>query len=554
MAASEAVGGDSVIQAAAAALGYTSGLAGIAPPRDAVAALLTLARRSGDDPDVVTTALDAGVHVGQASRGRPTARDEVWGERIALTGILPPPPMPDRLIPAPLRPWVVDVAARACLPLEMVAVPAMVSLGAIVGRHAVVRPEPQSAWTTPPNLWGAIVAPSGVMKSHAISAGTRFVREIERAAIAEAMDVRARGEVRAKILKNQIARLEKTRDPDIDMLMSMSDELSSLQPQIPRITTNDPTAEKLGELFAENPRGIMLVRDELAGWLASMTRAGSEGARAFYLEAWSGDSSYVFDRIGRGSVMIDALCLSVIGGIQPGKLASLVDGAIAGGDGDDGLLQRLQLLVWPAKMPDWQRADGEPDEWAARMAGSVYSGLDEMFARRVEEPFRFDDDAQSVYDEYRDEIESRVRGTELARAHAYASHIGKYRGLAPSIALLTWLADGGRPGGLIDADHARLGVDWCRYLETHARRLYAAEIDPGHGPATALAARIQDGSVPHLTPVREIARRHWSGLGRPEQVSAAIDHLETLGWVRRESRSAGGRPSVVLAIHPDLRR
>lgn len=78
-----------------------------------------------------------------------------------------------------------------------------------------------------------------------------------------------------------------------------------------------------------------------------MERPGREGDREFYLEAWNGTGSYTFDRIGRGTIHVPALAVSVIGGIQPGKLQRYIAEALSDGGGADGLLQRLQLLVWP---------------------------------------------------------------------------------------------------------------------------------------------------------------------------------------------------------------
>src|SRR5256885_651261 len=51
------------------------------------------------------------------------------------------------------------------------------------------------------------------------------------------------------------------------------------------------------------------------------------------------------DRVGRGTIHIDAVTLSVLGGIQPGKLKWLTGDALQERRGDDGLLQRLQLLA-----------------------------------------------------------------------------------------------------------------------------------------------------------------------------------------------------------------
>jgi hypothetical protein len=112
-----------------------------------------------------------------------------------------------------------------------------------------------------------------------------------------------------------------------------------------RYVTQDATVEKLGELLQENPNGMLLMRDELAGWLSALERPGREGEREFYLEGWNGTGSFTVDRIGRGTLHIPALIISVLGGIQPGKLERYLKEATAGGGGADGLLQRFQERV-----------------------------------------------------------------------------------------------------------------------------------------------------------------------------------------------------------------
>ena len=52
-------------------------------------------------------------------------------------------------------PLAVDVAERACIPLEYVAGPTVVGLGAVVGRGVGIRPEQFDDWTAVPNLWAA---------------------------------------------------------------------------------------------------------------------------------------------------------------------------------------------------------------------------------------------------------------------------------------------------------------------------------------------------------------------------------------------------------------
>jgi hypothetical protein len=69
------------------------------------------------------------------------------------------------------------------------------------------------------------------------------------------------------------------------------------QPPVrPRVRVADATTEKLAALASALPRGLLLVRDELAGWLGAFDKYSGVGSdRAFALEMWGG-RSYVVDR------------------------------------------------------------------------------------------------------------------------------------------------------------------------------------------------------------------------------------------------------------------
>lgn len=67
---------------------------------------------------------------------------EPWPERKPLPTPPTVPPLPDTLLPQPLRPWLVDLADGACIPLVYLAAPALVALSAVVGRTPRHPPEP----------------------------------------------------------------------------------------------------------------------------------------------------------------------------------------------------------------------------------------------------------------------------------------------------------------------------------------------------------------------------------------------------------------------------
>jgi integrase len=109
---------------------------------------------------------------------------------------------------------------------------------------------------------------------------------------------------------------------------NLESELSALlefkQPTERRYRVNDATVEKLVELLKDNPRGLLMYRDELFGWLRNLDKIGREGDRTFFLESWNGNGDYTQDRIGRGTIRVKGVCISIFGTIQPGRLNSYI--------------------------------------------------------------------------------------------------------------------------------------------------------------------------------------------------------------------------------------
>lgn len=128
-------------------------------------------------------------------------------------------------------------------------------------------------------------------------------------------------------------------------------------------------------ILRDNPAGVLVIRDELSGWLATLDKPGREGERGFFLSAWNGDTGYTLDRIGRGSIHVPACCVSMIGGIQPARLRSYLAGTLQDGPLNDGLFQRFQLLIYPDPLGDWRYVDRPPNAGAVRHAEQIYSKL-----------------------------------------------------------------------------------------------------------------------------------------------------------------------------------
>ncbi len=259
------------------------------------------------------------------------ADEEPWEPLGDIPALHPPvPSLPPELLPDPLRAWLIDIAERTSLPLEFVACPALVALGAVIGRGVGIHPKRFDDWLATANFWGGVVGRPGLMKTTAISEATKPVRALAIKARERYQEEEAQAQAERTRLELEVSALKEKAKKDAknggihanftEVLRDLNAQLEEATVTERRYMTQDPTTEKLGELLRENPRGLLVLRDELAGWLGTLERPGREGDREFYLEAWNGTGSYTVDRIGRGTVHIPGLCVSILGGIQPGKL------------------------------------------------------------------------------------------------------------------------------------------------------------------------------------------------------------------------------------------
>ncbi|MBI4517559.1 MAG: DUF3987 domain-containing protein [Deltaproteobacteria bacterium] len=502
----------------------------------------------------------------------PLACSPDWPERQPLSAaVVEVPALPSELLPEPLRAWIDDATERLQAPSEMVAAPALVTAGAVIGRSVGIHPKRQDDWLVLANLWGMVVGRPGTMKSPALSEGTRFIRRLAAQASERYRQDAAAADIEREAIELQIARLKRDatkRAADIEKFKTDLAALNSAKGECAlqerRYLTQDATAEKLGELLRGNPRGLLLLRDELAGWLRTLEKPGREGEREFFLEAWKATDAYTCDRIGRGTVHTPAPTLSVLGTIQPSKLQRCITDAATEGRGDDGLLQRFQLAVWPEITGEWRNVDRWPETAARERVAAAFTALDSLDANTLgastdhsEIPaLRFAPYAQALFDEWREQLEVRLRGADLDAFPAYESHVAKYRSLMPALALvfhLLGVVSNQTEPGPVTLAAARLAATWVDFLDAHARRIYAVELNPGRLAARALADRIEHGHIADGVSIRDLYRHQWPALTNADNVRAALADMEALGWLRIEALETKGRTSEVVRLHPELR-
>jgi hypothetical protein len=495
-----------------------------------------------------------------------------WSDPTPINAIkkeLPPViPMPPKMIPEPYQDWLTDIAERMQCPLDYVAVAALIASACLIGAGCRVKPKKNDSWTIVPNLWGGIVGRPSTLKSPSLKEVLKPMKALEEEAYAtfekenHAHEIELEGhKVQKEAIKKRMGKAADLRN-DLDIRLAM-DELKMLkEPQAPiwkRYCTNDTTIEKMHELLSQNPRGLLLHRDELMGLLTMWDKVGHEADRSFYLEAWNGDDSKTTDRIGRGTTHTKSLCISILGSTQPDKLLSYFQQTMSGFC-NDGLLQRFQLLVYPDEIKNWTLIDKKPNITAQREAASIMKELATMnFCEygAVQEGddtpyFCFTDHAQHTFFVWLTELEREKLDSE--EEPILLEHFAKYRKLMPSLALIFHLINiaSGKARGPISVECVERAAAWCGYLEGHARRIYEMGLSPGYQAARNLARRIQSRDLSDSFDVRDVYRKEWAFLKTREEVEAACELLIDLGWLKEATLSEGRKAKRCFTINPKI--
>jgi len=477
--------------------------------------------------------------------------------RPIVSSLPPVKPFIPELLPVAIRDYVLDVAHRQQAPADFAAVAALCGIAAVVGNRVGIAPKQYDDWQVTPNLWGAIIGRPSAMKSPAMTAALAPVFKIE-GKMAETwredcrtaeIDEELAG-LDAKDIKKRAAKALKDGDREAARSILKEMQGDDETPPCPRLIVNDATVEKLGELLNENPRGLLLIRDELPGFLAKLESEDYASDRAFYLEAFNGDGQFTYDRIGRGTVKIENCTLSIIGGVQPSRIAPIVRGAVTGAS-NDGLIQRLQLAVWPDDIGSWKWVDRSPDRDAKERYQQVFQELHDMNLGEPGYPMvlRFTTEAQAVYREWMEEIQTDARSGQLSST--LESHILKLPKTIASLALLFELIGGGRY--LVGEQATALALGWADYLRTHANRLYASGDTVAEDGARLIIER--RGKLPGEFTFRDVHQKEWLGLTDRGSVAAAIDLLlstEHCQEINKQAGAAGGRPTAIYRWHPHL--
>src|SRR5436190_8740279 len=201
---------------------------------------------------------------------------------------------------------------------------------------------------------------------------------------------------------------------------------------------SDVTPEALVDALYRNPRGIGLVRDELAGWIGDFNRYSSGGEVEMYLSFWSVQPCRV-DRKTDGSKLVPRPFVTVIGTLQPAVLNRLT----ADGRSGNGFLDRF-LFSYPdeADMQPWSTEEMEP---------SVAVWYDRFIRRLVSIPapeedqdpasLRLSDEARKLWEVHYERLRKTINELNANDQEARAGHLTKMVSYTLRLALILQMMD-----------------------------------------------------------------------------------------------------------------
>lgn len=467
------------------------------------------------------------------------------------------------ILPDDLRPYLVDSAERTGVPLDFVAVPAFVVIGSLLGRQVGIRPRAKNDWSTFANNYSFIVAPPGSRKSAAIDASVKLLWPLEeRALLAYRRELPAY-DTRMLVFDMQKKALQKlAKDPaksqvDLEKIIAENVLQEPEKPVRVRYYTNDTTAEALTVMLEGNPNGGLVVSDELNKFLAGLDATHQKGARSFYNTVWEAKLPYQSDRIGRGNGLLQAVCVSILGSIQPAPLADLVERAYRNPGLNDGFLHRFQLAVFPDAPASNEGVDREPDYVAAEKAQAIFNDLTNveglgMSFGEIEDgiPYlRFTPEAQVVFNDWYRANDERAR--QYGERSPMSAHLRKYPKLFPGLCLIIHMVDDRGPAvGFRTAEKA---LALIQYFESHARRIFTPALSDGMLGAKHLLGKIREGRLADRFSLRDTYKNKWAYLTDKRQALAAVKILVDYGWIFELPSDTPGPGGPYFQVNPEAR-
>ncbi len=455
-------------------------------------------------------------------------------------------PFPLDVLPDQMRKLVTDGAASIGCDPSSIALPLLTTYGAAIGNTRRLRLK--NGWDVPPIIWTIVVGRSGSGKSPAWKLAMEPTEHIEKAA-----------ELRHK--RDMAQYLEDREEWSEEHSRWKKDGKEGPEPPEPecpeleRYSVVDTTVEGLAPLLQSNPRGLMLCRDELSGWVGSFDRyvKGGAGADAsHWLSMFNGTSLRIDRKTGEPrTIYVRSAAINICGGIQPGILRT----AFGSEHRENGLFYRF-LTAWPPhKARKWSEREisGTTVDAVADALKTLY-GLDfamDRFQQQTPKILALEPNAKQAFVAFFNEHGEEQQGLDDDLASAW-SKLEEYAArLAMVLHYAAWAEDPNSVSDRLGLPAMEGGIRLVRWFGNETRRIHrmlASDEETQARESLVEWINRKDGEVTTretLTGQRQFATA--------EEAESALNELVEYDygeWLPCPSGRQGGRPTRKFQLYP----
>jgi hypothetical protein len=440
---------------------------------------------------------------------------------------LPYVPFPVDALPDPVCRFVTEgAAALGCDPV-FVALPTLAVVTSAIGNARAIRLK--QSWEEPAVAWSATVAESGAVKSPGWKVATAPLFRAQKQRLRE-----YRENLRAFEERRAAARAAK-------------EDFAEAPPVYRRVVCSDVTIEKLAAILEENPRGLLVTRDELSGWLASFTRYKSNSSDLpHWLEMHRAGPMIVDRKTGeQRHCFVPRAAVSVCGGIQPRTLARSMTPEFL----DAGLLARFLIAMPPKSLKRWTEAEvSEKTEKAYRELLDKLLGLtpgQEEDGTPAPIVLPLGTAAKALWIKFFGEWAAEQVGADgelaaaFAKIEAYAARFALVHSVIGQVVLSTDATQA------VDEASVEAGVRLARWFADEARRVYTllSSSQEEQDTKNLLAFIAARGGRVTVKQLQRSGRRKYRTKALAQEALKNLVDAGLAEWQERKPSSGGGRPT-----------
>lgn len=443
-----------------------------------------------------------------------------------------PPPL--TLLPSNLQEYVCAAADSLDVDVAFIFLPLLSACAAAIGNSRSLRIK--KGFVQPAILWTTIVARSGSKKSPALSAIASFVNARERQLLQLNTAARSRFD---QCHQEWDAKPKKARGEE------------PKQPARLTCSLDDLTLSAIAPILQDNPRGALVVKDELASWLGSFgqfskTSGGTAADLSGWLSLFNGERLFLDRKTNRESIRVFNPRLSIAGCIPP----SVLSGALTKDFFQRGLPARIFFAAPPPRVNVWK--DTEVPE---RLEFAVAEVFNRLFALEAEEgedgptpkEITIAADGLEVFKDFYNRIGQHAMDVDEKEEAVWSKLIGG----AARLALVGHLTQG-FDLARVNRQVMQAAVELATWFGFEAERIYASFHEPLE---VVLCRRLMEfirGQGGVVT-VRRIAENFRPLKNRLDEIERQLDRIKTsrLGdWLPVEVSAKGGRPTPTFSLFP----